>query len=199
MKKLLAGFAVFLITLFAALAFLLPYKDIYDNLINKYVQNMQLQAYYNITNASLFSLNTSNVSIKKDGYLFHFDKIKAKVSPFKYLFGENFLRLQLRSAADLASVAIKKNKNLWYITIKTPSSMFKSVVKNFQLPFPIQGDLLIKTKIKNEGNQLLIKKISVRGQINIDARGYIKNYHLRLNGKIKFGKMEQEFNFDQRL
>jgi len=67
------------------------------------------------------------------------------------------------------------------------------------LPFPIQGDLLIKTKIKNEDNQLLIKNISVRGQINIDARGYIKNYHLRLNGKIKFGKMEQKFNFDQRL
>lgn len=199
MKKTVAWLVVFFISFFTALFFLLPYKNIYDNLIDKYAQTAQLQVTYNITNASLFSLSADKVSINKGDYIVHFDKTKVELYPLNYLLGGDLLRLKFISASNIAAVGVKKDKDFWYIRIKMPASMLESSIKDFRLPFPIKGYILAEAKMRVGNKQLIIKKISVRGPIDIDAQGYVKNYHLRLNGKIKLDGMEQNFNFDQSL
>ncbi len=199
MKKLFGWLAVFFISFFVTLLFLLPYKNIYGNLINKYAQSAHIKTDYNITHASLFSLNADKILINKGENILHFDKLEAKIYPINYLIGGDLLELRLVSASDIADIGVKLKNNSWLIQIKTPASMFENSIKNFKLPFKMKGDILAEVKIKNENKQIIIQNISVSGPINIDAQGYLKNNHLSLNGKIKFGSIKQKFNFDQNL
>jgi len=198
MKKFLLALVIFIVSLFLGLLFMLPYKNIYDNAINGYLKNMNVQVVYKISKASPFFLKANNILIKKEGYLFHFDAINAKVFPLHYIFGGILFKLRLESANRYANIDIgKEDKNKWYINVNLPSSVIKSSARNLNLPILLKGNLLAAAKIERESGELIIRELSVRGMFHIDAQGYIKNHYLMLNGKIKFGKTSQNFSFSR--
>ncbi len=192
----LCGFLIVLLIEF-------PYAKVYDKLIQKYANKVNLEITYNIEKATLLSLNLKAVTIKYKKYIINFNVIQTRIKPIKLLFNKKFFFLEVMNNKDKAIITAKKTKsNEWRIDGIIPISF----LINFIEP-PYQTMIrTLKNKefsfyaiLKKEKDKLNIVKLTTRGAFNIEATGQFTANQIYLSGELNFGKLSQHFRFKRKI
>ncbi len=187
------NFVVFFISFVIFLFVFAPYKKIYSYAIGKIVEKNRVDVSYKIAKASLLSLHFNYVDTAFYGENYKINDVVLKLNPLFFV-GSNIAKLSFENGG--AKFAISKDSNGYlvrgYFLTATLRGLLKQPLKGFLAN--MNGKNTVFAKVSFSNNSLIINKLEISGDINIEAKGYISRSSVHLNGTIKLGKIKQRFS-----
>jgi len=189
----LKNFGVFFIAFIVFLFIFAPYERIYSYAIGRIVEKNHVNVSYKIKKASPFSLHFDYLDAVFDGENYKISDVALKVNPLFFV------------SSEIIKVSIKNSSARFLIFKDSKGYLIKgyfltSLVKDFlNQPFKVflanmNGKNTVLAKVSFSNNSLIVNKLEINGDINIEAKGYISRSGMHLNGTIKIGKIKQRFS-----
>ena len=195
MKKV-TSLIIFLLFFVIFLIVFLPYQKIYKTVIDKLALQNKVTLAYNIKKANLLNLYLDDIKLVLPNKTANINKLKIKFYPMGFLLNSKLARITVQIADENAAFDISKNKDGYFIsgTFKTNmlSEFLDNAVASFLKGFNGSDELYLDIAFKK--NRIDINKLEIKGDFELDAKGFIKSGVLRLMGVVKIGKMKENFS-----
>ncbi len=187
------NFVVFFISFVVFLFIFAPYEKIYSYAIGKIVEENRIDVSYKVAKALPFSMHLDYIDAVFGGENYKVDNVVVKLNPL-FFAGNSIARLSFENGE--AEFAISKDSNGYFIKGYFLTSLLRGLLKQ---PFKgflanMNGKNSVFAKVSFSNNSLIINKLEINGDINVEAKGYISRSSMHLNGTIKIGKIKQRFS-----